>query len=390
MRSLLSADLTARSLIADVLTHMWMTSFPSVRPSWEGPHEGKYNIKNSLPSIFHSINLYNSSCYDVEIHPPRLPSGNDHQDMATAMNISEAETALPAKNSSGSEVQEDHLNPPSDTVAPALSSCSKEQDHLPLGYVNNLPSLADESTSSKSILLISNTLPESAESITQLAGSGPLTFTKSDSLTQGEAGKATEPEESESTTSEEQDNHSSALTNTTLPTKSVAPISMEKNSHLSTNVTLPARSKSSTSIETDNHHDSATTTTLPTKSMSCTSMKRDKFSSGTDINATVPEQSISSTSIEQTNYSSDPAKITTVLLPEPELSPVMERAYSLGQVDNANQPACVTTIPAMDIGVSTSANSRQKQRKKHNLVARLHSAVCPRIFSSLRKRFNVL
>ncbi len=389
MRSLLSADLTARSLIADVLTHMWMTSFPSVRPSWEGPHEGKYNIKNSLPSIFHSINLYNSSCYDVEIHSPRLPSGNDHQDMATAMNISEAETALPANNSSGSEVQEDHLNPPSDTVAPALSSCSKEQDYLPLGYVNNLPSLADESTSSKSILLISNPLPESAKIITQLAGSGPLTFTKSDSLTQGEAGKATEPEESESTTSEEQDNHSSALTNTTLPAKSVAPISMEKNSHLSTNVTLPARSESSTSIETDNHRDSATTTTLPTKSMSCISMKRDKSSSGTDINTTVPEQSISSTSIEQTNYSSDPAKIT-VLLPEPELSPVMERAYSLGQVDNANQPACVTTIPAMDIGVSTSANSRQKQRKKHNLVARLQSAVCQIIFSSLRKRFNVL
>ncbi len=385
MRSLLSADLTARSLIADVLTHMWMMSFPSVRPSWEGPHEGKYNIKNSLPSIFHSINLYNSSCYDVEIHSPRLPSGNDHQDMVTAMNISEAETALPANNSSGSEVQEDHLNPPSDTVAPALSSCSKVQDHLPLGYANNLPSLADESTSSKSILLISNPLPELAKIITQLAGSGPLTFTKSDSLTQGEAGKATEPEESESTTSEEQDNHSSALTNTTLPAKSVPPISMEKNSHLSTNVTLPAR-KSSTSIETDNHHDSATTTTLPTKSMSCTSMKRDKFSSGTDINTTVLEQSISSTSIEQTNYSSDPANIT-VLLPEPELSPVFERAYSLGQVDNANQPACVTTIPAMDIG---SANSRQKQRKKHNLVARLQSAVCRRIFSSLRKRFNVL
>ncbi len=309
--------------------------------------------------------------------------------MATAMNISEAETALPANNSSGSEVQEDHLNPPSDTVAPALSSCSKEQDHLPLGYANNLPSLADESTSSKSILLISNPLPESAESITQLAGSGPLTFTKSDSLTQDEAGKATEPEESESTTSEEQDNHSSALTNTTLPAKSVAPISMEKNSYLSTNVTLPARSESSTSIETDNHRDSATTTTLPTKSMSCTSMKRDKSSSGIDINTTVPEQSISSTSIEQTNYSSDPVNIT-VLLQEPELSPVMERAYSLGQVDNANQPACVTTIPAMDIGVSTSANSRQKQRKKHNLVARLQSAVCRRIFSSLRKRFNVL
>ncbi len=388
MRSLLSADITARSLVADVLTHVWMTSFPSVRPSWEGPREGKYNIKNSLPSIFHRINPSDSSCYDVEIHSPRLPSGNiDQLDMMTAM---KAETALPVKNLSGSEVQEDHVNPASDTVAPALSSCSKVQDHLPLGYANNLPSLADKLTSSKSILLISNPLPESAESITQLAGSGSLT--KPDSLTQDEAGKATEPEESESTTSEEQDNHPSALTNTTLPAKSVAPTSMEKNSHLSgstTNAAMPARSESSTFIETDNHHDSATTTTLPTKSMSHTSLKNDKSSSGTDINTTVSDQTISSTSIEQTNHSSDPANIT-VLLPEPELSPVMERAYSLGQADNANQPACVTIIPAMDSGVSTSANARQKQRKKHNLVARLQSAVCRRIFSSLRKGFNVL
>ncbi len=95
VRSLLTVDVTVRPFIAEVLSHMWMTSFPSVRPSWEGPCGGKHTIQNSLPSIFHSVNS-SARCYDVEVHSPRLPS-NDQQDTMNAMDTTDAETALPVR-----------------------------------------------------------------------------------------------------------------------------------------------------------------------------------------------------------------------------------------------------------------------------------------------------
>ncbi len=90
MRSLLSVDITARPLIADVLTHMWMTSSPSVRPSWEGPCGGKYSIQNSLASIFHGIDPPESCRYEVEFHCSRFPS-NDLQDTMNAGDAAETE-----------------------------------------------------------------------------------------------------------------------------------------------------------------------------------------------------------------------------------------------------------------------------------------------------------
>ncbi len=109
VRSLLTVDVTVRPFIAEVLSHMLMTSFPSVCPSWEGPCGGKHTVQNSLslPSIFHSVDS-STCCYDVEVHSPRLPS-NDQQDTMNDMDTTDAETALPVRVSSGSEVQEEHL-----------------------------------------------------------------------------------------------------------------------------------------------------------------------------------------------------------------------------------------------------------------------------------------
>ena len=119
-------DITARPLIAEVLTHMWMTSFPSVQPSWEGPCGDKHNIQNSLPSIFLSVNL-STGFYDVDIHS-RCPPSSDQQDMMNAMDATEAETTLPVSDSSAPVVKEEHLNPASDTSVPVSSSGLKEKD----------------------------------------------------------------------------------------------------------------------------------------------------------------------------------------------------------------------------------------------------------------------
>ncbi len=382
VRSLLIVDVTARPLIAEILSHMWMTSFPSVRPSWEGPCGGKHTVQNSLPSIFHSVDS-STRCYDVEVHSSRLPS-NDQQDTMNAMDTTDAETALPLRDSSsGSEVQEEHLIPANNTVLSASVSCSEEQDCHPLNPATNCPSLADEQAVSNELKLINKPLPESGASTTQLVKSASLTSVKQDSLTPDEGGK-TIPAKSDSSTSEELDHHLSLSTNATLPAKFVASNSMKQNRHLctsntlTTNKTLPATSLSLTTIKQDSYHiHSTATTTQPTKSLSSTSMKQDIPSY-----TKVPGQSISSTSIKQNP--SGP------VLPEPEISPVLELDYSLRSADNINQPASNTTTPAVHRETSTDARSRQKQRKRCNLITRLQSAVSRRIFSSLRKKFNVL
>ncbi len=158
VRSLLIVDVTARLIIAEILSHMWMTSFPSVRPSWEGPCGGKHTVQNSLPSIFHSVDS-STRCYDVEVHSPRLPS-NDQQDTMNAMDTTDPETALPVRESSGSEVQEEHLIPASNTVLSASVSCSKKQDCHSLNTANNCPLLADELAFSNALKSINNPLPE--------------------------------------------------------------------------------------------------------------------------------------------------------------------------------------------------------------------------------------
>ncbi len=210
-----------------------------------------------------------------------------------------------------------------------------------------------------------------------------MTSVKQDSLTPDEAGK-TIPAKSDSSTSEELDHHLSLSTNATLPAKFVTSNSMEQNCYLctsntlTTNTTLPATSLSLTTIKQDSHHIYSTaTTTQHTKSVTSTSMKQD-----ISLTTTLPGQSIPSTSIKQNP--SGP------VLPEPEISPVLELDYSLGSADNTNQPASNTTTPAVHRETSTNARSRQKQRKRRNLVTRLQSVVYRRIFSSLRKMFNVL
>ncbi len=146
VRSLLTVDVTARPLIADVLSHMWMTSFPSVHPSWEVPCGGKHTIQNSLPSIFHSVDS-STRCYDVEVHSPRLPS-NDQQDTMNAMDTTDTETALPIRDSSGSEMLEEHPSPTCDAVLPTSSPCPNKQDFHPFDVAGSLHSPADESASS--------------------------------------------------------------------------------------------------------------------------------------------------------------------------------------------------------------------------------------------------
>ncbi len=388
VRSLLTVDITARPLIAEILSHMWMTSLPSVRPSWEGSCGGKHTMQNSLPSIFHSVDS-STRCYDVEVHSPRLPS-NDQQDTMNAMDTTDAETALPVRESSGSEVQEDHLIPASNTVLSASISCSKEHEYHLLNSANNCPSLADELAFSNALKSINNHLPESAASTTQLVKSASLTSVKQDSLTPDEAGK-TMPAKLESSNSEDLDHHLNLSTDTPLPAKFVASNSMKQycylctSNTLTTNTTLPATSLSLTTNKQDSHHIYSTdTTTQPTKSLSSTSMKQD-----ISLTTTLPGQSISSTSIKQTNHLSGPAN-NNILLPEPEISPVLKLDYSLGSADNTNQPASNTTTPAVHRETSTDARSRKKQRKRRNLITRLQSVVSRRIFSSLRKKFNVL
>ena len=139
MRSLLSVDITARPLIADVLTHMWMTSSPSVRPSWEGPCGGKYSIQNSLASIFHGIDPPESCRYEVEFHCSCFPS-NDLQDTMNAGDAAETEATLPALVSLGSEVQEDHSS--INTNFLVVLSSSKEQENNPPNQVSNSSSTA--------------------------------------------------------------------------------------------------------------------------------------------------------------------------------------------------------------------------------------------------------
>ncbi len=283
------------------------------------------------------------------------------------MDTTDAETASPVRDSSGSEVQEEHLIPANNTVLSASISCSKEQDCHPLNSANNCLSLADELAVLNELESINNKSPESGASTTQLVKLTSLTSVKQDNLSPDEASK-TMPAKSESSASEEQDHHLSLSTNATLPAKFVASNSMEQNRHLSTsntlttNTTLPAKSLSLTTIKQESHHNYSTaTTTQPTQSVSSTSMKQDSSST-----TTVPGQSISSSSIKQTNHPSGPANI---LLPEPESSPVLELDHSLGSTDNTNQPASNTTTSVVHRETSTDARSRQKQRKRRSLVA---------------------
>ncbi len=305
VRSLLTVDVTARPLIAEVLSHMWMTSFPSVRPSWEGPCGGKHTVKNSLPSIFHSVDS-STHCYDVEVHSPRLPS-NDQQDTMNAMDTTDPETALPVRESSGSEVQEEHHIPANNTILSVSVSCSKEHVSHSLNTANNCPSLADELAFSDEPKSINNPLPESAASTTQLVKSTSLTSVKPNSLTSDEASKITMCAESDSSTSEEQD-HLKLSTNANLRAKSVPSTSVEQNSHpseLITDAAQTAKPLSSTSIRQDSHQDNfAATTTLLIRSESST---LDNSSSASNIKTTASEQSISSASIKHTDHPAGPA-----------------------------------------------------------------------------------
>ncbi len=124
-----------------------------------------------------------------------------------------------------------------------------------------------------------------------------------------------------------------------------------------------------------------------TKYVSSTAMKQNNSSSGASINTPVPEQSISSASIDQTNRPSGTAN-NNLLLPKPQ--PSFEQDYSLDQADDTNNPASCINIPAMCSETSSDTRSRQKHRKRHNLVTRLQSVVCRRIFSSLREKFKIL
>ncbi len=388
VRSLLTVDVTVRPFITEVLSHMWMTSFPSVRPSWEGPCGGKHTIQNSLPSIFHSVDS-STPCYDVEVHSPRLPS-NDQQDTMNAMDTTDPETALPVRDSSGSEVQEEHLIPANNTVLSASVSCSKEHDSHPLNSATNCPSLADELAFVCELISINNPLPESAASTTQLAKSASLTSVKQDSLTADEAGKISMSAESESSTSVEQDHNLKLSTNINVRIKSVTPLSSVEQSNQTTDAALPAKSLSFTSIRKNNHQvNSAATTTLLTRSVTSTLMEQDNSSSASNIKTTAPGQSISLSSVKQTNHPSDPAN-NNLFLAEPESSPVLEQDNSLGQADNSSQPASNATTPDVHGEASPNARSRHMPRKRRNMISRLQSAVCRRIFSTLRRRFNVL
>ncbi len=113
--------------------------FPSVRPSWERPCEGKYNVQNSLPSIFHGIDPPESSSYDVEIHHSCLPPDDRLQDSMNAIGATENEATLPAVVSSSSVVQEDES---ANANVPAVLPTSKEHAKYPPIQVINSYSTA--------------------------------------------------------------------------------------------------------------------------------------------------------------------------------------------------------------------------------------------------------
>ncbi len=56
MKCLLTVDMTARPLVSEICSHIWLTGYPSIRPFWTGlPGDSKFTIEKSLPSAFCNI-----------------------------------------------------------------------------------------------------------------------------------------------------------------------------------------------------------------------------------------------------------------------------------------------------------------------------------------------
>ena len=48
--------MTARPLVSEICSHIWLTGYPSIRPFWTGvPGDSKFTIEKSLPSAFCNI-----------------------------------------------------------------------------------------------------------------------------------------------------------------------------------------------------------------------------------------------------------------------------------------------------------------------------------------------
>ena len=157
-------DISARPYIADVNTHLWMTAFPSYRPSWEGPCGSKYTIENSLPSSLHGIRPHNTCCCNVAIPYPKGQQGL----MMNAAATTKAEASLPSSSLHCSKVHDDcPLKPDSTTSVPAESDSfvsPTSVEHLPdpisgtvipaeliPSSVENDPDSVDSSTPAESV-----------------------------------------------------------------------------------------------------------------------------------------------------------------------------------------------------------------------------------------------
>ncbi len=379
MRSLLSVEIAARPLISNVLTHMWMTSFVSVRPSWEGPCEGKYNIQNSLPSIFHGIDSPECSSYDVEIHCSRLPS-DDRQDSMNAIGAMETESIVPAMVSSSSVVQEDDSS--ISATSPAVLSCSKLQENNSFNGVSNSTSTAtslsptereqenldsnnsspaDDSLSSNSLHQDNYDSLESVSHTTLPTESVSSSLVQSDSLPLDQACKAS-PLTTESLSSASMvlakpppdvDSHGLLLANSV----SSSPV-MQENTSSSQSAANTAQQVTSVSppLEQDYHHpDQPGSTNLP---------------------ASQSRLSAASNSSEQDECNINSAGNASLEL--------LASSYSMDHVDHPINSASNTTVPAIHSEDSTTAT--KQTQKKRRLVSRLRNVVHQRLFKRLRRR----
>ncbi len=96
MRSLLTVDVAARPLVADITTYKWMT-YSTIRPSWNGPPGGKHTIQNSVPKYLHKIKCTNKCiansnlsstvsipCAHLTIHNKPVPVAPSRREAASS------------------------------------------------------------------------------------------------------------------------------------------------------------------------------------------------------------------------------------------------------------------------------------------------------------------
>ncbi len=327
--------------------------------------EGKYNIQNSLPSIFHGIDSPESSSYDVEIHCSRLPS-DDRQDSMNAIGAMETESTLPAVVSSSSVVQEDD----SSVTSPAVLSCSKLQENNSFNGVSNStstatslsptereqenldsnnPSPADDSLSSNSLhqdnydSLESVSVQSDSVPLDQACKVSPLT---TESLSSASMVLAKPPPDV--------DSHGLLLANSV----SSSPV-MQENSSSSQSAANTAQQVTSVSppLEQDYHHpDQPGSTNLP---------------------ASQSRLSAASNSSEQDECNINSAGNASLEL--------LASSYSMDHVDHPINSASNAAVPTIHSDESTATSTRQMQGKRRHLVSRLRNVVCKRLFTRMRR-----